>query len=116
MGNLYRRGSIWWIKYYRNGKPYRESSKSSKEMDAKRLLKLREGQVSEGKFPGLTANRVRFDELAEDLINDYKINGRKSLQRVEISVNHLKSVFEGMRVQNLVKQQAADLKLLKFYN
>ena len=105
MGNLYQRGSIWWIKYYRNGKPYRESSKSSKETDAKRLLKLREGQVSEGKFPGLTANRVRFDELAEDLVNDYEINARKSLQRAEISVNHLRSVFEGMRVVDITSDR-----------
>jgi integrase len=105
MGNLYRRGSTWWIKYYRNGKPYRESSKSSKETDAKRLLKLREGQVTEGKFPGLTANRVRFDELAEDFINDYKINGRKSLQRAEISVNHLKNLFEGMRVVDITSDR-----------
>ena len=34
---------VFWIKYYRNGKPYRESSKTTKEDDAKKLLKLREG-------------------------------------------------------------------------
>ncbi|MCK5186461.1 MAG: site-specific integrase, partial [Deltaproteobacteria bacterium] len=105
MRNLYRRGNIWWIKYYRNGKPYRESTKSTKETDAKRLLKLREGQVSEGKFPGLTANRVRFDELAEDFINDYKINGRKSLERAKISINHLRSMLEGVRVVDITSDQ-----------
>ena len=46
-------GKTYWIKYYRAGKAYRESSKSEKESDAKRLLKLREGQVIENRFPGL---------------------------------------------------------------
>ena len=26
---IYKRGSVYWIKYYRNGRPYRESAKSS---------------------------------------------------------------------------------------
>ena len=65
MGSIYQIGNTWWIKYYHNGKYYRESTKSTKETNAKRLLKLREGQITEGKFPGLTASRVRFDKLAE---------------------------------------------------
>ena len=29
MGMIYKRGNVWWIKYYRNGKHFRESSKLS---------------------------------------------------------------------------------------
>ncbi len=97
MGCIYKRGKTYWIKYYRAGKPYCESSRSVKETDAKRLLKLREGQIVTGEFPGLKVQRVRFDELAEDLINDYKVNGKKSLDRAERSVKHLKRWFEGVR-------------------
>ncbi len=39
MGTTYRRGRIWWIKYYRNGQPFRETSKSENVSDAKRLLR-----------------------------------------------------------------------------
>jgi hypothetical protein len=46
-------GNVWWIKYYRHGKPYRESSKSEKVTDAQRLLKKREGEIAEGKLPGI---------------------------------------------------------------
>jgi hypothetical protein len=35
MGSIYKRGKVYWIQYYRNGKPYRESTKSKKEADAK---------------------------------------------------------------------------------
>lgn len=52
---------IYWIKYYHNGKPYRETTKSHKEADAKRLLKKREGEISEGKLPGIYFDRVKLD-------------------------------------------------------
>ncbi|MFC1815162.1 hypothetical protein ACFL0M_04300 [Thermodesulfobacteriota bacterium] len=47
MGTVYKRGKTYWIKYYRNGKPYYESSGSKKDADAKRLLKKREGEISQ---------------------------------------------------------------------
>lgn len=101
MGSIYLRGNIHWIKFFRNGKPYRESSHSEKESDAKRLLRQREGQVVEGKFFGLQAERTRWDELSDDLIRDYKINGRKSLVRAEISIKHLEKHFKGMRAADI---------------
>jgi len=101
MGMIYKRGKTYWIKYYRNGKPYRESTKSTKEADAKRLLKKREGEISRGKLPGIYFDNVRFDELAEDFLRDYRINGKKSLVRAERSVNHLKNEFEGIRATEL---------------
>jgi len=101
MGSIYQRGKTFWIKYYRNGKPYRESSNSHKESDAKRLLRLREGQIAEGKFYGLKAEKTTFDELAEDLITDYKMNDKKSLDRAMRSVSHLRDFFDGWRANNI---------------
>ena len=97
MGSIYRRGNIFWIKYYRNGRALRESTKSKKEADAKRLLKKREGEISSGKLPGIYFDKVLFDELAEDFLIDYRINQKKSLLRAENSVNHLKKAFEGIK-------------------
>ena len=112
MGMIYRRkskdkhgqvkeGAVYWLKYYRNGKPYYESTGTQKEADARKLLKKREGEISEGKLPGVYFDRVRFDELAEDLITDYRINNRKSLDRIELSLSHLTNGFEGMRVTSI---------------
>ena len=101
MGSMYKRGNTWWIQYYRNGKPYRESARSSKEVDAKRLLKKREGEIAEGRLPGICFDRVRFTELAEDFLRDYRLNQRKSLVRAERSVRHLNGYFEGMRVTQI---------------
>jgi len=101
MGTIYKRGNTYWLKYYRNGKPYYESTKSSKETDATKLLKKREGEISDGKLPGVYFDRVRFDELAEDLLRDYRINNKKSLRRVNRGIEHLKEYFEGFKVSQI---------------
>ncbi len=101
MGTIYKRGNTYWLKYYRNGKPYYESSGSTKEADAKRLLKNREGEISKGKLPGVYFDRVRFDELAEDFLTDYRVNQKKSLVKAQRSVRHLKRYFEGYRVTEI---------------
>ena len=101
MGMIYRRGNIYWIKYYKAGKPYRESSRSRKEADARRLLRKREGEIAQGKPPGIYFDRIRFEELAEDFLTDYRVNRRKSLKRAEQSLAHLKRVFDDWRVTSI---------------
>jgi putative component of toxin-antitoxin plasmid stabilization module len=99
--HIYKRGNIYWIKYYRGGKPYYESTKSIKETDAKRLLRQRLGQISEGRFFDLRPERVRFEELVQDFLNDYRINGKRSLDKAEGSVRHLQRFFRAMRAVDI---------------
>jgi integrase len=101
MGLIYKRGNILWIKYYRNGKPYYESTHGASEREAKTKLKLREGQIAGGNFPGLRIEKILYDELAQDLINDYKVNGRKSVDTAEDRLNHLNVCFSGLRAVNI---------------
>ena len=112
MGTIYKRswkdkdgnrveGDVFWIKYYRHGKPYRESSKSEKITDAQRLLKKREGEIAEGKLPGVYFDKVTFDALAKDLVTDYTVNGRDTLKRVKWSIDCLKESFGGMRATDI---------------
>jgi integrase len=101
MGSIYKRGEVYWIKYYRNGKYYRETSKSDKETAAKRLLKQREGEIASGKIPGVYFDRIKFNDLVDDFLADYRVNGKKSLDRAERSANHLKASFDGWKVTNI---------------
>jgi len=98
MGTIYKRGKTYWVKYYHDGKPIYESSRSKTKMVARELLKQREGDISQGRMPGVYFDKVTFDELAEDFLTDYRINKRKSIQMAEINVRHLKRHFEGYRV------------------
>jgi len=88
-GSVFQRGAVWWVKYYHNGKPYRETSGSEKESDARKLLKKRLGEIALGRFIGPDAEQVRIRELAKDYLNDYRINGRKSLDKAERMVKRL---------------------------
>ena len=103
-----REGAQWWVKYYRHGQCYRESSKSQKEADAKRLLRIREGQIEEGKFSGLKIEKVLFEELADDLKSDYQINAKKSLDRVEDCLTHLSGFFGGWKCVNISSDKIND--------
>ena len=102
MGMIYQRGNVWWIKYYRNGRYYRESTKTTKKMVAQKLLERREGEIAQGKMPSILFEKVTFEELAEDFLRDYRINQKKSLARAERSVNHLKSFFENYKATQIV--------------
>ena len=101
MGSLYRRGNVWWVKYYRNGKPYRESSKSTKKMVAKKILDRREGRIAQGRLPGVHFEKTTFDQLSEDFLRDYRINRKKSIKRAERSVEKLKEFFENYRAVDI---------------
>lgn len=101
-----REGSIWWIKYYKDGKPYYESVKSKKETDAKKLLRKREGEISEGKLPGVYFDRTRFEDLAEMFLRDRRINN-KSVKDAEKRLNHLRPFFGGIRASSIKADRIA---------
>lgn len=97
MGSIYLRGETYWVKYYRNGKSYRESAHSNKIGEAQRLLKQREGQIVDHRFPGLKAERTTFNELAQDLLDDYEMSGLKSPTRAKLSIEHLREHFDNLK-------------------
>jgi integrase len=83
MGSVYKRGRTYWIKYYKDGRPFRESSGSDSQADAERLLKRRQGEIVTGVFSGLAPERIRFRELTAAVVEDYRDNGRKTVDDVE---------------------------------
>ncbi len=79
MGYLYRPklksgklSSIWWAKYYANGRPIRESTGIEKETEARRFLKAREGRVATGEPIPPRVDRITYDEAVADLKRYYE--------------------------------------------
>ena len=102
MGELRRRGRIWWIRYYRNGQRHEESARTDKKQAAIDLLKIREGDVARGVPVTSRIGRPRFEEAAEDLRNDYRTNGKRSLEEVERRIAlWLEPFFGGRRMPNV---------------
>jgi len=99
MGQIRLHGQVLWIRYYRNGRRYEENTHTTRENDARRLLRLREGDIERGVPITPRIGRLTFDEAAEDLLSDYKVNKKRSFEHVEHRVKvHLTSVFSGRRM------------------
>jgi integrase len=82
----------------------RESSGTTKKTVATAMLKDKEGRIARGEPVSLRANRVTFDELAEDFLNDYRVNGKKSLDKAERNVRRLLKYFGGMRASQITTE------------
>jgi integrase len=99
MGAIRKRGKIWWIRYSRGGKRFEESTGSAKEADAKRLLKLREGDIERGAPITPRMSRLTVNEAIMALLTEYKVNGRRThgdlKRRLE---RHLGPFFGHLRV------------------
>lgn len=69
---------VYWVKYYKGGKPLRESTQTTEYDEAVTFLASRVADVTKGKTPNIKLNRVKFDDLCEDLFTDYRINGKRA--------------------------------------
>ena len=102
MGEVRLRGRIWHVRYSRDGVRYGETSRSRKKGDAERLLKLREGDIARGVPVTPKLGQLRFDEAAEDMFLDYRVNNKRTLADVECRVRkHLRPVFGGRRMGSI---------------
>ncbi len=101
LGRVYRRGKNWWVQYSFRGQLYRESSGSEKDTAAAALLKRRLGEMGRGRFVGPNVERTTFEDLAKMLVDDYKVNERKSLDRAERSTEHLRGTFGSSRAVDI---------------
>ena len=90
---------ILWIKYRQHGRVIRESTGTTKETVARRMLKVREGDVEHGIPIDPTMNRITFEEAAADVVNDYQANGKRSLKDATRRIAlHLQPAFAGRRM------------------
>ena len=93
-----KQSAVWWIQFFYRGAKHRESSGSTNKAVAIRLLKRRLGEIGQGRpVIGRAVERTTFDDLAEMLLTDYRVNGRRSLERIEAAIEHLRSAFARIR-------------------
>src|SRR5262245_50861358 len=94
MGRVFRRGEVWHIAYCARGKEVRESSHSTEEENALRLLKRRLKEVAADSlgyqcFLGPAQRRVKIGDLLDSLETKYKLKGGRALPQLS---SHLKPV------------------------
>ena len=104
MGMIYRQKgrTVWMLKYDRDGRPIVESSGTDVKDEARDTLKLREAAIVKGAPVTNRSGRVRFEDLAADIVNEYKANGRRSLGHLERRIAlHLRPDFGGRRASTI---------------
>jgi hypothetical protein len=79
----------------------RESSGSHKESVAKKLLRRRLGDIERGVPVTPQLNRCTFNELAEDVLNDYRVNQQRTIKDATRRLNDLCAVFGEHKAANI---------------
>jgi hypothetical protein len=101
-GSVYMKRGWAYIKYSANGKAVTEATGTKNKAEARRILQTRIGQLAEGRYTGPAAERVTIDELIEGLLNDYEVNGKRSLKWVRIKVTkHVLPYFTSRRAHEV---------------
>jgi hypothetical protein len=79
---VYKRGKIYWIKYYVSGKALYESSKSEKKADANKLLIKRKFEAQQGRVIS-KASPMIYDDWQNNHIVYHNQHGEKVQQTLE---------------------------------
>jgi integrase len=82
----------WTMKLWSNGKPLKRSSGETSVYRANKRLEAWKKELAAGTYVP-DAAKTTFDTLSTILINEYKANGRRSADRVEDAVEHLREFF-----------------------
>lgn len=83
------------MSYYHDGREHRESTRTADEKQARKALRLRLQDVANDhrgiqSFLGPSANRVRINDLLDELAQDYRVRGKLSPS----ITSHLKPIRE----------------------
>jgi integrase len=92
-GRIFKRGDIWWMAFYLNGKEHRESTECTDEKEAGKVLSDRldergAAKIGARNFVTQKARRITVRQLCEALRKKYELNGKDSPQ----NLSHLKRV------------------------
>lgn len=97
--NLRLKNNTWYARIRVGGRQKEVSLGVSKVSEAKKKLRILIGDVERGVPVTTVLNKLRWEEAAEDILNDYRINGKKTLDKVErLLTKHLTPFFGGRRM------------------
>src|ERR1044072_3280784 len=97
------RSQNWTIRVYdASGHAKDISTGSPKITVAKQMLHDLESKKGHGQPIGAHIGRVTFEDAEKDIINDYTVNGKRSLSDLKRRIDkHLKPTFGGRRLAHI---------------
>jgi integrase len=110
-----RESPFWFMQIKRDGKRIVESTECKDHKAARKVLRDRLDELDSRRPSTRDLSKVTFEDLCEIIRADYTVNDRKSSQRLERSLGHLKRSFGGWRVLDIsegaIERYKADRKV-----
>lgn len=114
LGSIYRRTvkeadgtereiPTWHVQFSVNGQQYRETTHTDSYNEAQKYLKRRITEVATGKFHGTKVDRTLMSELLNDVVADYELKDRHSVDKMArpLIENRLIPYFGRVRATNV---------------
>ncbi|MFQ5893285.1 MAG: hypothetical protein ACE5H5_03135 [Nitrospinota bacterium] len=102
-----RSSPTWWIAYSYRGQKHREPSNSTRRMKAVKLLRRRLEEMGRGQLVGPDAEKITFEILTAGVLDDYRVNSRKTLKRAGNAVSRLREFFGLARALDVTADRVA---------
>jgi integrase len=109
-GTIFKRGEIWYVSLWADGRQIQKSSGSRKRQDAVRLRDQLLGKKVRGEMGDSAAAKVTCDELLDDLLDYGKSNLKSSTARIwgwVIKAN-IRPFFGHLKVATLTTEKLKD--------
>jgi integrase len=108
---IYKRGSVWWISYMKEGRQKCESTHTSNKRLAHKILDIRRAEIAEGRHVNLVKSHAPgLKEFSSDYIEsrtDLQPNTRK---RYKCSSKNLEKFFEAAPLWAITEARVEDFK------
>lgn len=88
-----RESAVWWVRFRQHGQTVRQSTETTSERKARDFLREREGKVALKIPVNPHGERLTLTEATDLIRNDYRANGHKSADTLELRLTHLLAHF-----------------------
>jgi integrase len=80
-GTIYKRGNVWWLQYFANGRQINQTSGTVSEAEARRQLKVKVGEAAAGKIT--TPGRTTIGDLCGLVMDNHRLRELRRTKVVE---------------------------------
>ena len=114
-GSIFKMGKYFYLAYYLpNGFQKTESSRSTLKTVAQEMLRDRLEKIRQGLYCETPPRKVTFQTLADDLLDDYRINRRRTIKDAQSRIeNHLRPFFGNFLAAAITTEKAREYLLLR---
>ena len=105
-GRVYKRGKVFWISFYANGREQRQSARTQNKRAAEKVLAHYMHQVATGQFKGFhAAEALTVGEMLDDLVAHGEQNNLRDIGAIRRKIKPLREAFGAMPASELNERQ-----------